>query len=305
MPGNGFKFNANLTMKPREERSSKRRLRTSYITTVVSITLVLFMLGIMGLLLLNAKKLSDYVRENIGFSIILKEEVKEPDVLRLQKVIESRDFVKSTTHISKAEAAKELQQDLGEDFIDFIGYNPLPVSIDVNLIARYANNDSIRKIEQELLQFPQIKEVWYQKSLVHLMNENIRKISLILLGFAALLLFISIVLINNTIRLSVYSKRFIINTMRLVGATRYFIRGPFLRTSALHGIYSGLFANAMLFAVIYLVGNEFPEISVFTDPFVMGILTSGIIIVGIVISFFSTLFAVNKYLRISTDKLYF
>ncbi len=292
-------------MKPKEEKASKRRLRTSYITTVVSITLVLFMLGIMGLLLLNAKNLSDYVRENIGFSIILKDEVKEPDVLRLQKIIESKNFVKSTKHISKNQAAKELQADLGENFIDFIGYNPLPVSIDVKLIANYANNDSIRQIERSLMEFPQIKEVWYQKSLVHLMNENIRKISLILLGFAALLLFISIVLINNTIRLSVYSKRFIINTMRLVGATRFFIRGPFLRTSIFHGIMSGFFANALLFFVIYLVQNEFPEISFFSEFEVMGILTGGIIVIGILISFFSTFFAVNKYLRISTDKLYF
>lgn len=291
-------------MKPREEKASKRRLRTSYITTVVSITLVLFMLGVMGLLLLNAQKLSDYVRENIGFSIILKDEVKEPDVLRLQKILDAKQFVKSTEHIDKKEAARELQQDLGEDFIDFIGYNPLPVSIDVKLIAEYANNDSIRHIENRLMKYPQIKEVWYQKSLVHLMNENIRKISLILLGFAVMLLFISVVLINNTIRLSVYSKRFIINTMRLVGATRYFIRGPFLRTSMLHGIYSGIFANAMLFAVIYLVQTEFPEMRLFTDIKVMGILTGGIVIVGVLISFFSTLFAVNKYLRISTDKLY-
>jgi len=292
-------------MRPKEEKISKRRLRTSYITTVVSITLVLFMLGVMGLLILNANKLSVYVRENIGFSIILKDEVKEPDVLRLQKIIESKDFVRSTHHISKEEAAKELQKDLGEDFIDFIGHNPLPVSIDVKLVASYANNDSIRQIEKVLTEFQQIKEVWYQKSLVHLMNENIRKISLILLGFAAMLLLISIVLINNTIRLAVYSKRFIINTMRLVGATKYFIRAPFIKTSMLHGFISGLFANALILAVIYLVSNEFPEITFFNDVKVITMLTISIIITGLLISIFSTLFAVNKYLRISTDKLYY
>lgn len=292
-------------MKHKEEKISKRRLRTSYITTVVSITLVLFMLGIMGLLILNAHKLSTYVRENIGFSIILKDEVKEPDVLRLQKIIESKDFVKSTTHVSKEEAAKALQRDLGEDFISFIGHNPLPVSIDVKLVASYANNDSIRQIEKNLTEFAQIKEVWYQKSLVHLMNENIKKISVILLGFAAMLLMISIVLINNTIRLSVYAKRFIINTMRLVGATKYFIRSPFLKTSMLHGIYSGIFANAMIFAVIYLVGKEFPEITFFNDLHVIILLTATIVTIGLLISIFSTLFAVNKYLRISSDKLYY
>jgi cell division transport system permease protein len=291
-------------MKPREEKASKRRLRTSYITTVVSITLVLFMLGIMGLLVLNAKKLSDYVRENIGFSIILKDEVKEPDVLRLQKIIDAKDFVKSTNHISKQEAADELQRDLGENFIEFIGHNPLPVSIDVKLSAAYSNNDSIRLIEKELKNFPQIKEVWYQPSLVHLVNKNINKISLILLGFSFLLLLISIVLINNTIRLSVYAKRFIINTMRLVGATRHFIRGPFLRTSILHGFFAGIFSNAMLMTVLYFIAEEFPEMGFFADIFVISILTGGIIVVGILISFFSTFFAVNKYLRISTDKLY-
>lgn len=291
-------------MKPREEKASRRKLRTSYITTVVSITLVLFMLGIMGLLVLNAKKLSDYVRENIGFSIILKDEVKEPDVLRLQKIIDAKDFVKATTHISKQAAAEELQKDLGENFIEFIGHNPLPVSIDVKLIAAYSNNDSIRGIEKELKNFPQIKEVWYQPSLVHLVNKNINKISLILLGFAFLLLLISIVLINNTIRLSVYAKRFIINTMRLVGATRFFIRGPFLRTSILHGLSAGIFANGMLMTVLYFIAEEFPEMGFFADLFVISILTGGIIVIGILISFFSTFFAVNKYLRISTDKLY-
>ncbi|PLX24556.1 MAG: cell division protein FtsX [Salinivirgaceae bacterium] len=291
-------------MKPKEEKESKRRLRTSYITTVVSITLVLFMLGIMGLLVLNAKKLSDYVRENIGFSIILKNEVKEPDVLRLQKIIDAKDFVKSTKHITKQEAAEELQKDLGENFIEFIGHNPLPVSIDVKLIAAYSNNDSIRLIEKDLKDFPQIKEVWYQPSLVHLVNKNINKISLILLGFSFLLLLISIVLINNTIRLSVYAKRFIINTMRLVGATKYFIRGPFLRTSILHGFFAGIFANGMLMTVLYFLAEEFPEMGFFADLYVISILTGGIIIIGILISFFSTFFAVNKYLRISSDKLY-
>lgn len=291
-------------MKPKEEKASKRKLRTSYITTVVSITLVLFMLGIMGLLVLNAKKLSDYVRENIGFSIILKNEVKEPDVLRLQKIIDAKDFVKSTKHITKQEAAEELQKDLGENFIEFIGHNPLPVSIDVKLIAAYSNNDSIRLIEKELKEFPQIKEVWYQPSLVHLVNKNINKISLILLGFSFLLLLISIVLINNTIRLSVYAKRFIINTMRLVGATKFFIRGPFLRTSILHGFFAGIFANGMLMTVLYFLAEELPEMGFFADLYVISILTGGIIITGVLISFFSTFFAVNKYLRISSDKLY-
>lgn len=292
-------------MKPKEEKQSKRRLRTSYLTTIVSITLVLFMLGNMGLLLLNAKRLSDFVRENIGFSIILKDQVKEADVLRLQKSIEAKKFVKSTTHISKEKAAEELQRDLGEDFIGFIGYNPLPVSIDVKLVAEYANNDSLRHIERELVKYPQIKEVWYQKSLVHIMNENIRKISILIFGFASLLLSISIVLINNTIRLSVYSKRFIINTMRLVGATRFFIRSPFLRTGALHGIYSGLLAIAMMMGILYFIQQEFPELRLFNETIILLYLSGGLVLAGMLISYLSTYFAVNKYLRIDSSKLYY
>jgi len=263
------------------------------------------MLGVLGLLILNAQRLSEYVKENIGFSIILKENVKEVDVILLQKSLDAAEYVKSTKYITKEQAAKELQEDLGENFIDFLGYNPLLASIEVHLYADYANPDSIRIIENDFQQYEQIKEVFYQKSLVSLVNENIRKISFIILVFSGLLFLIAIALINNTIRLSVYSKRFIINTMQLVGATRGFIRRPFLYRSVWQGIVAALFAIGLLTGVLYLAQNEFEEVVSFQDVEIIGILFLGVLVIGIVINWLSTFFAVSKYLRMNVDKLYY
>ena len=202
-------------------------LSTSYVSTIVGVVLVLYMLGLLGLIVMHAKKLSDYVKENIGFTIFLNEDVKDVDVIQLQKTLDARGYVKSTEFITKEKAATALQKDLGEDFVTFLGYNPLPASIDVRLSANFANSDSLEVLKTELLKNKNVKEVSYQKSLVTAVNENIRKISLIILGFSCLLLFIAIALINNTIRLSVYSKRFLIRTMQLIGATESFIRNLF------------------------------------------------------------------------------
>lgn len=289
----------------REDKHSVRQLKASYITTTVSITLVLLLLGIMGLLMVNAQKISVHVKENIGMSIIMHDNIKEADIHRLQKGLETQPYVRSTRFINKDQAAKELQDDLGEDFIQFIGYNPLPISIDIKLTAAYANNDSIKVIEQKIKTNDLIKEVWYQKNLISLVNENIRKISFIILGFAITLFFISLVLINNTIRLSIYSKRFTIRTMKLVGATERFILSPFLKTAVLHGVLSGTLAISLLSGIVYLGNKQFPELQVFDDIILLTILYLLIIVLGIVISFLSTLFAVNKYLRINTDRLYF
>jgi len=274
-------------------------------TSIVSISLVLFLLGLMGLLMLNAKKLSVYVKENIGFSIILKDNVKEVDIIRLQKNLDAARYVKTTEYITKEKAARELQEDLGEDFIEFLGYNPLLASIDVRLYADYANPDSIAVIEKDLQEYDQVKEVFYQKSLVHLVNENVRKISLIILLFSALLFLIAMALINNTIRLSVYSKRFIINTMQLVGATRGFIRRPFLFKSALHGIYGAFIAIALLIGILYFAQKELKEIISLQDVEIIGILFFFVLLVGIIINWISTFFAVNKFLRLKADDLYY
>ncbi len=292
-------------MSKAETKLSKRRLRSSYLTSIVSISLVLFMLGLMGLLILNAKKLSNHVKENVGFSVILKNDVKEVDMIRLQKNLDASDFVKSTEFVTKEKAAQDLQKDLGEDFINFLGYNPLLASIDIKLNANYANNDSLSVIEKKLRTYPQVKEVFYQKNLINLINENIKRIGLIFLLFSILLLFISIALINNTIRLTIYSKRFLINTMQLVGATRRFIRAPFLGRSIVHGIVSAIIAVSLLSALIYIVQKELTGLLIFQEIDIIAILFLSVMVLGIFIALISTYIAVNKFLRKKTDDLYY
>ena len=267
--------------------------------------MVLFLLGILGLLVLNAQKISEYVKENIGFSIILKEGVKEVEIIRLQKMLDTKQYVKSTQYVTKEEAARELKQELGEDFVDFLGYNPLLASIDVHLHAEYANPEGIDDIKQDLQQYDEIKEVYYQKSLVDLINQNIQKIGLIILIFSGFLFLIALTLIHNTIRLSIYSKRFIINTMQLVGATKGFIRRPFIFRGILHGIYGSLIAMGLLFGVIYLLQDEFSNIISLQDVEIVSMLFAGVFLMGILISWISTYIAVNKYLKINPDRLYY
>ena len=289
----------------KESKVVKRRLRSSYFVSIISISLLLFIVGLMGLLVLNARNLSEYVKENISFSVILEEDAKEVDIIRIQKNLDAARYVKSTRHITKERAAMELEEMLGEDFISYLGYNPLLPSIEVNLYAAYANPDSIMVIERDIEQFATVKEVYYQKSLVHLVNENIRKISIILISFSLMLFLISISVINNTIRLSVYAKRFLINTMQLVGATNSFIRRPFLYKSAAHGMFAAIFANALMLGLIYMAQKEFAELFGFQDIQTIGLLFLSVIVLGIIINLISTFFAVTRFLRLKTDDLYY
>jgi cell division transport system permease protein len=291
-------------MARKEPKYYKRRIHTSYITTVISITLVLFMMGLLGLLILHAKNLSNYVKENIGFSIMIKENIKEGGILELQKKLDAQPYVKSTEYIPKDRAALELKKQLGEDFIGFLGYNPLLPTIDLRLKAEYANLVNVIQIEKKLMTNPEVKEVFYQKSLVEMVNYNIERISFVLLGFSLALMIISIALINNTIRLSVYSKRFIIRTMQLVGATKGFIQKPFIIRGIVNGIISSILAIGMLMLVVYFALQEVPELLQVENLFMYIILVSSILLLGILISWFSTYFAVRKFLRMKTDSLY-
>jgi cell division transport system permease protein len=292
-------------MRKKEYSISKKKLRSSYVTSIISISLVLFLLGLIGLLILNANRLAIHIKENIGFSVILSDQAKEVDIIRLQKNLDAKTYVKSTEYITREEAARQTMEELGEDFIEFLGYNPLPASIDVRFYAEYANQDSIMSIEQELMRYDEVQEIMYQKSLINLVNENVRKISLIILAFSGLMFFIAVTLINNTIRLSVYSKRFLINTMQLVGATRSFIRKPFLLRSASHGIYAATIAILLLVGTIYLIQKEFMEVISFNDIEILGILFIFVILLGIILNWISTFFAINKYLRMKSDDLYY
>ncbi len=288
-----------------EEKYAKRRLQTSYASTIVSLTLVLYMLGLLGLIVLHAKKLSDYVKENIGFSIMLKEDAKKADINMLQKKLDAAVYVNSTQFIGQDEAAKDLQSELGEDFVEFLGYNPLLSSIDVHLKASYANNDSLSIIEKQITENKIVKEVFYQKSLVHLVNENVKKIGVILLGFSALLLVIAIALVNNTIRLSVYSKRFLIKSMQLIGATQRFIRKPFVMKGIIQGVIGAVLAILLVAATIYFAQRQIKELKEFQDIELYLSLFALVGFLGIIISWISTYFAVRKYLKIKTDQLYY
>ncbi len=284
---------------------AKRSLRSSFISSIISIALVLFTLGVVGLLAMHAKRLSDFVKENISFSVLLKEDVNETDAAVLLKALNSSQYVKSTTFISKEEAANIMREQLGQDFVEFLGNNPLSASLEVRLKADYANSDSIVAIEKEIKTFNQVKEINYQKNLIDLVNENVRQISMTILSFSALLLFLALVLINNTIRLSVYARRFLINTMKLVGATYGFIRKPFLVRSITHGLYAGIIADLLLLALIWFGQEQVKQILEITDIAMLSILLGSVLILGITISYVSTFFAVQKFLRLKADDLYY
>jgi len=292
-------------MKSRETGYSKTRLRSSYLTLVVSVSLVLFLLGVLGLVLINARELSDYFRESLSFSVMLDDGAKEADIRMLQKDLDAKPYVKSTEYVSKDEAALKMKEELGEDFINFLGDNPLPPSIDVYLYAGFTSPDSVAKIEKYVFEYPFVKEVYYQESLLFLINENVKKISLFLLVISTFLFLIALTIINNTIRLSIYSRRFIIRTMQLVGATRGFIRRPFILQSAFQGLLAALLAMCLLMGLLYLIEKEFFMMFSFESTNLLILLGVSLIILGVLINIISTYFSVNRYLSISEDKLYY
>lgn len=291
-------------MARQEDKYYSRKIRTSHFSTVISITLVLFMLGLLGLLLLHTKKLSDYAKENIGFSIMIKEGVKEAGIMAFIKRLDTEEFVKSTEYIPKEEAAIQLKKELGEDFIGFLGYNPLLPTIDLRLKAEYASLESVSRIEKKLLSNPEVKEVFYQKNLLEMVNQNMERISLIILGFSAVLMIIALALINNTIRLSVYSRRFLIRTMQLVGARRGFIRRPFIRNGIIDGLISAIVAIGLLMVVMSFLFQEIPELIQMVDYKMYVGLMITVLLLGILISWLCTWLAVRRYLRMKTDELY-
>ena len=292
-------------MKNSKPKKIKKRIFNSWITSLISISLVLIMIGLLGLIIINATKLSEYVREKIGFTLVLHDNIKEVEIDRLQKVLNAGDFVKSTRYINKETAAKELTEDLGEDFTGFLGYNPLFASLEVKLYAKFTHPDNLLILEKEFLEYPQIKEVYYQKNLVTVINQNVSRISIILIIISGLLTFIFVVLINNTIRISVYSQRFTINTMQMVGATDSFIRKPFLLQSVFMGIYGALIANVLILLGIYSYKKELTGIISANDISTLGAVFLLVLAFGLTISVFSTYIAVNKFLKLKFDELFY
>lgn len=283
----------------------KKRIFRSYVTSTISISMVLFLIGMLGVVLLNAERLAKYVRENIGFTLVLNENIQEQEIADLIKSLKATDFVKSVEYIDKETAAERLKKELGEDFAGFLGYNPLLSSVDVKLLADYATPEKLVILEKKFMEYPQIKEVSYQRDMVNIINENVKKIGFILIFFSVLLLFIFFALINNTIRISIYSQRFIINTMLLVGATDSFIRAPFVRRSVWYGIVGALIANLLVFVLMLSYAGELTGIINMEDFKIFGFVFLAVLALGVLISWSSTYMAVNKFIRLKFDELFY
>jgi len=287
------------------ERYQKRRLISSYFSVVLSIALVLFLLGILGLLVLNTKKLGDHFKEQITLSVFLKDNAKPVEVDQLQKGLALAEYTKSAVYVSKEDAAEQYSEDIGENFQEFLGYNPLKNSVDVNLKAAFVSPEQIESIASELTEKNYVHEVSYDKPLIALLTDNVKKIGFWILIASAVFTVIAVLLINSSIRLSIYSKRFIIKTMQMVGATKKFIRKPFITTNIKLGFLGSLIALIALAGVLHYVNNSFPELNLYGDITILVGLFVGVLALGILISYLSTYFATQRFLNLRTDDLYY
>jgi len=292
-------------MKNKNTAKPKKKIRSLHLTSTLSMSLVLFLVGLVSLLMFVARDMSVFVKENINLSIVLDDEIDQSYTKRIEKYLTTSSFAKSVDYVSKEDALKDHIASLGEDPQDFLGYNPLKASLEVKLKANYANTDSVAVIESKLKAFEHINRSAYQKDMLSLVNENVRKVSLVLLGLAIVLLIVSIALINNTVRLAVYSNRFLINTMKLVGATHWFIRKPYIIQGLLNGFVAALISLAMLAGMVYYILYEFGMTAAALNP-VSAVLVSLIVIVaGVVLTSLSSYFAVGRYLKMNTHDMYY
>lgn len=292
-------------MKSKSRNNAVSYFDMQFITSSISTTLVLLLLGLVVFFVLAANNLSVYVRENINFSVLISDDMKETDILKLQKRLNNEPFVKETEYISKKQALKEQTEAMGTDPQEFLGYNPFTASIEIKLHSDYANSDSIAKIEKLIKRNTNIQDVLYQKDLIDAVNENIRNISLVLLALAVMLTFISFALINNTIRLAIYSKRFLIHTMKLVGASWGFIRRPFLKRNIWCGVLAAFIADTILMGAAYWLVSYEPELIRVITPEVMLLVSGAVLVFGVVITFLCAYLSINKYLRMKASTLYY
>ena len=287
------------------EKYHKRRLRSSFISVIISISLVLFLLGFLGLLIINTKNVSNYFKEQAAITLFFKNDVEKEGILNLQASIDSEEFTKSTKFVSKEEAAEIYKKDNGEDFMDFLGYNPLRNSIDIFIKADFVTPEKMAEIEKLYSVNQFVSDVSYDKPLVNLLTENVKKISYFILIFSGLSTLIVVILINSSLRLSVYSKRFTIKTMQMVGATKHFIRKPFIWRSIKLGIIGAFLALIELAVVTYYINSTFPELGLIQNQLELAGLFGGVFIIGILITWLSTFFATQRFLNLRTDELYY
>ncbi len=292
-------------MKKREKSLIYRRLLQSYLSSVISISLVLLLAGLTALLAVNTKSVSDYFRENIKLSLIFNDNTDELVTMQVLESLRSREYVKEALYISQEQGTNEMKEILGEDFLEIFEVNPIPISIDLFLKAQYIESDSLVRIERELSSMPMVREVAYQESLVKIINDNMERAGVVIGVFMLLLLFISFVLINNTIRLNLFAKRFTIQTMKLVGARRPFIRRPLLIKGFMQGAISGVIALSMLWGVVFLIKRDLPELYLILDVKLIMMVYAGIFIAGILLCVISTYFIVNRLVSMSGDDIYY
>ena len=287
------------------EKYQKRRLRSSYLSVVISIALVLFLLGLLGLLIFHTKNISNHFKEQYAINIFIKDAAKEKDIENLEKTLQAKEFTKIIKFISKDQALEIYKKEVGEDFMEFLGENPLKSSIDLYLKSEYVSADKIKEIEKIINKNKFIEEITYDKSLVSLLNNSVKKISFWLLVFSGLLSLIAIVLINSYLRLAIYSKRFVIKTMQMVGATKKFIRKPFLFRSIKLGMVGAIVAIIALIILLYYMSKKYPNLGLLDDKLNLSLLFAGVFILGIVITWLSTFFATKRFLNLTADELHY
>jgi len=284
-----------------KDNYQKRRLISSYFSVILSISLVLFLVGVLGLLLLNSKKVADHFKEQIAFTIYINDSAKPIEVKQLQKSLRIRKETKSVTYVSKEEAAESHANDIGEDFMEFLGYNPLLSSVDVYFVSEYVSPLFLAQLKEDFESKPYVNEVFYDQPLLEILDENIKKITQGIIGLSGLFILIAILLINSSIRLSVYSKRLIIKTMQLVGATKRFIRRPFIVKHLQLGLIGALLSSSGLGYLIYELNLRFPELALMSDPKEPALIFGVIFAMGVIITGISTFFATQRFLNLTTD----
>jgi cell division transport system permease protein len=287
-----------------QEGKIQKRRKVSYLASIISIALVLFMMGLFGVILINGKTLSNHIRENFQLTVFFNSNTSEADIARVHKQIETSEYAKQATYVSKDEAAKQFTKEIGQDFVSFIGFNPLLPSVELFLKSKYANTEKLKAIEAEIKKNKEVQDVIYQKSILEEINENTKTIGSILISISILFLLIAVTLINNTIRLNLYARRFLIKSMQMVGATHGFIIKPFVIKSLLHGLYGGIIACLLLSGLLYALPFWIDQINLLYNTTQFAILFVVIIIAGIIISMISSLISTNHYLKLKIDDLY-
>ena len=289
--------------KAENTKSLRRKVRNSYIISTISIALVLFLLGSVGYLIFNAVRATDLMKENVAIHLMIKQGTSDERIAEIGRELGAHEAVKEVTFVPKAVAAENFKEQIGSDFVEFLAFNPLPDAYEVKLHAQYSDKDYVRKFEKEAASWNGIEEVVYQRAVVEQIGSNINKFNLVLLLFGGALLVIALILLNNTIRLTIYSKRYLINSMKLVGASKWFIMKPFLLRSILHGVYAWLIAAAMFLALVAGLGEGLPEVTFLAESRPVYYVLCGMLLLGILISALFTLFAVNKFVRMNTTKI--